>query len=129
MRSLFLVTLVVPDYDTAIAYYRDILGFALIADSDLGEGKRWVVMRPDETSGAGLLLAKAEGDRQAQAIGNQAGGRVGFFLETDDFSRDHALYVERGVEFLELPRHEAYGTVAVFRDVFGNCWDLIEHRN
>ena len=128
MRSLFLVTLIVPDYDRAIAWYRDVLGFTLAIDDPLGEGKRWVVMRPDEQSGAGILLARADGDVEAAAIGNQTAGRVAFFLSTDDFARDHALYRLRGVEFIEEPRHEGYGTVAVFKDVFGNFWDLIEHR-
>jgi catechol 2,3-dioxygenase-like lactoylglutathione lyase family enzyme len=128
MRSLFLVTLVVPDYDQAIAWYRDVLGFMLVANTDLGEGKRWVVVRADEQSGAGLLLAKADGEAQAKVIGNQAGGRVAFFLETDDFARDHVRYRSRGVEFMEEPRREDYGTVVVFRDAFGNLWDLIEHR-
>jgi catechol 2,3-dioxygenase-like lactoylglutathione lyase family enzyme len=128
MRSLFLVTAVVPDYDRAIAWYRDVLGFVLAADNPLDGEKRWVVMRPDEHSGAGLLLARADGDVEAAAIGNQTGGRVAFFLQTDDFARDHALYRARGVEFIEEPRHEDYGTVAVFKDAFGNLWDLIEHR-
>ena len=128
MRSLFLVTLVVPDYDTAIAHYRDALGFSLVSDEPLGDGKRWVVMKPDRDAGAGILLARAVGEQQETAIGNQAGGRVGFFLQTDDFARDHALYMSRGIEFLEEPRHESYGTVAVFHDLFGNLWDLIEHR-
>jgi catechol 2,3-dioxygenase-like lactoylglutathione lyase family enzyme len=128
VRSLFLVTLVVPDYDAAIAWYRDVLGFAPAIDDPLGDGKRWVVMRPDETSGVGILLARADGDVEAAAIGNQTGGRVSFFLETDDFARDHAAYRARGAEFIEEPRYEDYGTVAVFKDVFGNFWDLIEHR-
>lgn len=127
MRGLFLVTLVVPDYDAAIAWYRDVLGFALAEDVDLGDGKRWVVVKADAATGAGLLLAKAEGPEQQRAIGNQTGGRVGFFLKTDDFDRDHALYLSRGVDFREQPRREAYGTVAVFSDPFGNLWDLIEH--
>jgi catechol 2,3-dioxygenase-like lactoylglutathione lyase family enzyme len=128
MRSLFLVTIVVPDYDEAIAWYRDVLDFTLVADNDLGGGMRWVVVRPDAASGAGILLAKADGERQSAAIGNQTGGRVALFLQTDDFLRDHALYRSRGVEFIEEPRNEDYGTVAVFKDVFGNFWDLIEHR-
>jgi catechol 2,3-dioxygenase-like lactoylglutathione lyase family enzyme len=128
MRSLFLVTLIVPDYDRAIAWYRDVLGFTLAIDQPLGEGKRWVVMRPDETSGAGLLLARADGEIEARAIGNQTGGRVSFFLATDDFIRDHTVYRSRGVAFIEEPRNEDYGTVAVFRDAFGNFWDLIEHK-
>lgn len=128
MGALFLVTLVVPDYDPAISWYRDVLGFSLSVDQPLGGGKRWVVMKPDDTEGAGLLLARADGDVEAAAIGNQSGGRVSFFLKTDDFARDHVLYLSRGVEFLEAPRREDYGTVAVFRDAFGNLWDLIEHR-
>lgn len=128
MRKLFLVTLVVPDYDAAIAWYRDVLGFALSVDDPLGDGKRWVVMRPDPAAGAGILLARADDDAERRAIGNQTGGRVGFFLETDDFARDHALYLSRGAEFIETPRREDYGTVAVFKDIFGNFWDLIEHR-
>lgn len=126
--SLFLATLIVPDYDRAIAWYRDILDFALAIDQPLGDGKRWVVMKPDETEGAGLLLARADGDAETAVIGHQTAGRVAFFLKTDDFARDHALYVSRGVEFLEQPRYEDYGTVAVFRDAFGNLWDLIEHK-
>lgn len=128
MRSLFLVTLVVPDYDAAIAWYRDVLDFALATDDPLGDGKRWVVMRPDPTAGAAILLARAGDEEEMKAVGNQTAGRVAFFLETDDFARDHALYRSRGVEFIEEPRREDYGTVAVFRDVFGNFWDLIEHR-
>lgn len=127
MRSLFLATLVVPDYDAAIAYYRDVLDFTLVVDQPLGDGKRWVVVRPDKTEGAGLLLAQADGERQHAVIGVQTGGRVSFFLATDDFARDHALYLGRGVAFMEEPRHEPYGTVAVFRDAFGNLWDLIQH--
>ena len=128
MRSLFLVTLVVPDYDKAIAWYRDVLGFSLDTDQPLGEGKRWVVVKADPLAGAALLLARADGELEQAAIGDQTGGRVSFFLKTDDFARDHAAFVARGVEFLEVPRHEDYGTVAVFRDAFGNLWDLIEHR-
>ena len=125
MRSLFLVTVMVPDYNTAIAWYRDTLGFTVTADQPLGEGKRFVVMRSD--AGAGILLARAETDEERAAIGNQTPGRVSFFLSTDDFARDHALYLSRGVGFIEEPRHEPYGTVAVFRDAFGNLWDFIQH--
>ena len=128
MRSLFLVALIVADYDQAIAWYRDVLGFSLAIDQPLGQGKRWVVTKPDEDNGADLLLARADGEAEAAAIGNQTAGRVAFFLKTDDFERDHALYLSRGVEFLENPRREDYGTVAVFRDAFGNLWDLIEQR-
>jgi catechol 2,3-dioxygenase-like lactoylglutathione lyase family enzyme len=127
MRSLFLVTVIVPDYDRAIAWYRDMLGFALATDQPFGEGKRFVVMRPDADAGAGLLLARAETDEERAVIGQQTPGRVSFFLSTDDFARDHALYISRGVDFIEAPRHEPYGTVAVFRDAFGNLWDFIQH--
>lgn len=127
MRSLFLATLVVPDYDPAIAFYRDVLGFTLAVDQPLGDGKRWVVMRADMQHGAGILLARADGEDETAAIGNQTAERVAFFLSTDDFARDHALYQSRGVEFIEEPRREDYGTVAVFRDAFGNLWDLIQH--
>jgi predicted enzyme related to lactoylglutathione lyase len=124
--SVAMMTLVVSDYDQAIAFYRDTLGLALLSDSDMGEGKRWVVAAGP--SGGRLLLAKAVGQHQQAAIGNQSGGRVGFFLETDDFERDHARLVDAGVKFLESPRHETYGTVAVFEDPFGNKWDLIQPR-
>lgn len=127
MRSLFLVTVIVPDYDVAIAWYRDALGFTLSTDQPLGDGKRFVVMRPDADAGAGLLLARAETEAETAVTGKQVAGRVAFFLSTDDFARDHALYLSRGVEFIEEPRHEPYGTVAVFRDVFGNLWDFIQH--
>lgn len=119
------VTLVVADYDDAIAFYRDRLGFELIADTALGNGKRWVVVAP-AGGGARLLLARAEGAAQLARIGDQTGGRVGFFLETDDFARDHAAFSAAGVRFREAPRQEPYGTVAVFEDLYGNGWDLIE---
>ena len=120
------VTLVVPDYDQGIAFFVGKLGFDLIEDTLRGEGKRWVLVAPPggETR---LLLAEGKGDRQRAAIGNQTGGRVGFFLETGDFARDHAAFVQRGVTFMEAPRREDYGTVAVFRDDFGNRWDLIQY--
>lgn len=127
LQALFLVSLVVDDYDRAKLFYCDNLGFDCIEDTALGEGKRWVVVAPKGDNGAALLLAKADDDRQRAAIGNQAGGRVGFFLKTDDFARDHAAMLTRGVRFIEEPRHEAYGTVAVFADPYGNTWDLIEH--
>ena len=127
-QSVATVALVVPDYDEAISFYCGALGFALVADTDLGGGKRWVLVTPDGGRGARLLLAQADGPEQQARVGDQTGGRVGFFLETDDFSRDHARYVSAGVEFLEEPRHEAYGSVAMFADPFGNKWDLIEPR-
>ena len=124
-QSIATIALVVADYDDAISFYCGRLGFALLADTDMGGGKRWVVVAP-AGGGAKLLLAKADGAEQSAHIGNQTGGRVGFFLETDDFARDHALCVERGMTFLEAPRHEVYGSVAVFEDLYGNKWDLIQ---
>lgn len=120
------VTLVVPDYDAGIDFFVGKLGFDLIEDSPRPDGKRWVLVAPKggETR---LLLAVGKGDAQRSAIGNQTGGRVAFFLETDDFARDHAVFEARGVHFTEAPRHEDYGTVAVFRDDFGNLWDLIQY--
>jgi catechol 2,3-dioxygenase-like lactoylglutathione lyase family enzyme len=120
--------LVVADYDEAIAWYTQKLGFELLDDTDLGGGKRWVTVAP-AAGGTRLLLAEAANAEQRAAIGNQTGGRVFLFLETDDFSRDHAAMIERGVEFREAPRHEAYGTVAVFADLSGNLWDLIEPKS
>jgi catechol 2,3-dioxygenase-like lactoylglutathione lyase family enzyme len=124
--SLAAVAFLVPDYDAAIAWFCGALGFELIEDSPQGEGKRWVVVAASRTAGARLLLAKAEGARQREAIGEAAGGRVGYFLETDDFARDHAEFQARGVKFLEQPRREPYGTVAVFADPWDGKWDLIE---
>ena len=117
------LALVVPDYDTAIAFYVGRLGFRLTEDIDQG-AKRWVTVEPPG-GGVRLLLARAEGAEQAAAIGNQAGGRVFLFLRTDDFARDHAAMLAAGVTFEEAPRHEAYGSVAVWRDPFGNRWDLL----
>ncbi|EHS51449.1 Glyoxalase/bleomycin resistance protein/dioxygenase [Rhizobium sp. PDO1-076] len=125
-RSLFLISLLVDDYDRAKGFYCDGLGFDCLEDSPQPEGKRWLVVKPPGGDGAGILLAKAEGEAQKAAIGHQAGGRVGFFLRTDDFARDHSRMLEHGVEFREEPRHEVYGTVAVFADLYGNLWDLIE---
>jgi catechol 2,3-dioxygenase-like lactoylglutathione lyase family enzyme len=124
-QRIGLVTLVVDDYDEAISYFTRKLGFALVEDSALDGGKRWVVVAPRGAE-SGLLLAKAVNQRQKQAVGSQTGGRVFLFLHTDDFRRDHAAYKERGVRFVEEPRQEPYGTVAVFIDLYGNRWDLIE---
>ena len=121
------VALVVRDYDEAIGFYRDRLGFDVIADTPLGPGKRWVLVAP-AGGGARLLLAEAGDDEERSRIGNQTGGRVGFFLETADFAADHARFTANGVKFLETPRHEPYGSVAVFEDLYGNKWDLIEPR-
>lgn len=125
-QTIATVTLVVRDYDEAIAFYRGKLGFELVADTDMGGGKRWVVVSPPGGNGARLLLAQASGDEQLAVVGNQAGGRVAFFLETDDFERDFKAFTAAGVRFLEAPRHEAYGSVAVFEDLYGTKWDLIE---
>ena len=125
-NSLATVAFLVPDYDDAIAWFRAALGFELIEDAPLGEGKRWVVVAPPGGGGARLLLAKAADARQREAIGAAAGGRVAYFLETDDFDRDHAAMSARGVRFLERPRHEAYGVVAVFADPWGGRWDLLQ---
>jgi catechol 2,3-dioxygenase-like lactoylglutathione lyase family enzyme len=125
-RSIATVALVVANYDEAISWYVDRLGFVLAEDVDLGGGKRWVTVAPGNGQGARLLLAEAANDAQRASIGTQTGGRVFLFLETDDFARDHATMLEKGVEFREAPRHEAYGTVAVFADLHGNLWDLIQ---
>ncbi|NLR98768.1 VOC family protein [Rhizobium sp. P38BS-XIX] len=126
-QSLFLVALVVDDYDRAKAFYCDTLGFDCLQDEVQPQGKRWVVIRPKGGEGAALLLAQAVSDGQRAAIGNQTGGRVGFFLKTDNFARDHKAMLAKGVRFREEPRHEVYGTVAVFADPYGNTWDLIQH--
>ena len=119
------LTYLVRDYDEAIAYLSQTLGFTIFSDTDLGGGKRWVLVGPPG-EGVRLLLAKAATPEQAAHIGKQGGGRVFLFLETDDFARDHALFASRGVKFIEEPRHEPFGTVAVFEDLYGNRWDLIE---
>ncbi|MEM9602289.1 MAG: VOC family protein [Pseudomonadota bacterium] len=121
------VTLVVKDYDAAIAWFVGKLGFNLLEDAVIGADKRWVRVAP-EGGGAALLLARAVGDAQRTAVGAQAGGRVAFFLETDDIRRDHSRFQANGVRFRESPREEPYGTVAVFEDLCGNPWDLIEPR-
>lgn len=119
------VTLVVPSYDDGIAFYVGKLGFALTENAPLPNGKRWVVVTPPGGQ-TGLLLAQAASPTQIAAIGNQTGGRVGFFLQTDNFDRDHAEMLAKGVHFKEQPRHETYAKVAVFTDPFGNEWDLLE---
>ncbi|MFD3942605.1 VOC family protein [Streptomyces sp. NPDC058579] len=127
MSFIALVTLVVRDYDEAVAFYTDALGFDLVEDTDRGDGTRWVVVRPPGVpSGTALVLARAKNPAEESAVGAQTGGRVGFFLHTDDFTRDHTRMTTAGVRFLEAPRHEPYGTVAVFEDLYGNRWDLLE---
>lgn len=129
-QQLANIALVVADYDEAIAWYTQVLGFTLLQDIDMGDGKRWVrVAPPGSNGGTALLLAQANTEAQRTRIGDQVGGRVGFFLHTDDFVRDHAAMSERGVRFAEEPRHEPYGTVAVFVDLYGNRWDLVELKN
>jgi catechol 2,3-dioxygenase-like lactoylglutathione lyase family enzyme len=118
-----LVTLVVRDYDEAIRFYVDGLGFTLVEDTQQGQ-KRWVVVSAG--GGASLLLAQATTDQQQARVGDQTGGRVGFFLNTDDFDRDHARMTAFGIRFLETPRDEVYGKVAVFEDLYGNRWDLLQ---
>lgn len=124
MQRLAHIALLVRDYDEALAFYVGKAGFELVGDTDMGGGKRWVLVRPPG-SDAGLLLARAVGD-QIEAVGRQAGGRVFLFLETDDFARDHARMTAAGVRFLDAPRHEPYGTVAVFEDLYGTKFDLIQ---
>lgn len=126
-QSIGLVSLVVPEYDEALAFYVGVLGFTLIEDSFIPEqNKRWVVVAPPGSSESRLLLARASNPEQASRIGNQTGGRVFLFLHTDDFARDFQRYRERGVAFVREPRDEAYGMVAVFRDPWGNLWDLLQ---
>ncbi|MFO0972549.1 MAG: VOC family protein [Phycisphaerae bacterium] len=120
--------LVVRDYDDAIAFYCNTLGFELLEDTDLGSGKRWVRVAPRGSTGAEILLARAVTDEQRSRIGNQAGGRVFLFLETDDFRRDYDALLARGVEFVRPPEEASYGTVAVFLDLYGNKIDLIQPR-
>lgn len=130
MQTLAAVAILVRDYDEAIAWYTERLGFAPIEDTDLGGGKRWVRVAPRGSAGAGgtcFLLAKAATPEQASRIGDQGGGRVFLFLSTDDFDADHAAMTSRGVEFEGAPRSEPYGKVAVFRDLHGNRWDLVEY--
>ena len=122
------VSLVVPDYDEAIAFYVGVLGFALVEDTRISAQKRWVRVAPPGARETCLLLAKAASPAQEVVIGAQAGGRVFLFLETDDFARDYQAFQARGVRFAEAPRQEPYGVVAVFEDPFGNRWDLIESR-
>ena len=127
MTRIALVALVVDDYDEAIRFYTEALGFRLVEDAPRPDGSRWVIVEPgDEGAGTGLLLARARGEGQRARVGDQTGGRVGFFLHTDDFARDHARMLAAGVTFLEDPRHEPYGSVAVFRDLYGNRWDLLQ---
>ncbi|MCX4717137.1 VOC family protein [Streptomyces virginiae] len=121
-----LTALLVHDYDEAIDFYTRALGFDLAEDTPRPDGSRWVVVRPPGATESALLLARAKDDAQRSRVGDQTGGRVGHFLYTDDFARDHARMAAEGVRFMEEPRHEAYGSVAVFEDLYGNRWDLLQ---
>jgi len=125
-KHIALITYLVRDYDEATAWFQAALGFRLFENTDMGGGKRWVIVGPDAERGARFLLAKPASPEQEAAIGQAAGGRVAFFLHTDDFARDHAIMLAAAVRFLESPRQESYGTVAVFEDLYGNRWDLLE---
>ena len=120
------IALVVRSYDEAIAFYTKKLNFTLVEDTPLSEGKRWVIVAPPGNAGCSLLLAQASNNRQLNCVGNQSGGRVFLFLHTDDFWRDYRSMVHKEVNFVRAPKEEAYGIVAVFEDIYGNLWDLIE---
>jgi len=120
-----MIAIVIDDYDLAISHYVNDLGFTLIEDKEMTPEKRWVVVAPGK-DGAKILLAKAANDQQRAAIGNSTGGRVGFFMYTTSFNKTYETYSSRGIEFIETPRQEAYGQVVVFKDKYGNKWDLIE---
>ena len=127
VQTIGQLALVVRDYDEAIDFYVNVLGFTLVEDTPIpAQSKRWVVVAPRGSSGPRLLLARAVGEEQASRIGNQTGGRVFLFLHTDDFWRDFHAYKSRGVIFVREPKAESYGTVAVFRDLYGNLWDLLQ---
>ena len=125
-QKLALISLVVHDYDEAIQFYTEKLNFDLVEDTVMSATKRWVVVAPKGSDGCNILLAKAANEEQGSRVGNQTGGRVFLFLYTDDFWRDYKLMLENGVEFTEKPREEVYGTVVVFKDLYGNLWDFIE---
>jgi catechol 2,3-dioxygenase-like lactoylglutathione lyase family enzyme len=125
-QSLAHVTFLVRNYDEALAFFAESLGFRVVEDTPLPTGKRWLIVAPPGSRGANLLLARADAPEQVQQVGNQAAGRVFLFLHTDDFWRDYRLMQAASVKFLEQPRQESYGTVAVFEDLYGNKWDLLE---
>lgn len=128
-RQLVHIALIVDDYDEAIQFYTQKLGFTLIEDTPQSETKRWVLVKPPGRGECCLLLAKGIGDEQRSRIGNQTGGRVFLFLKTDDFERDYQQFKDNGVEFVREPKTEDYGTVAVFKDIYGNLWDLVQFLN
>ena len=125
-RQIGAVSLLVREYDEALAFYIDKLGFKLVEDTDMGEGKRWIRVAPHDSAESCILLAKASSPEQLSRVGDQTGGRVFLFLHTDDFQRDYEAMQANGVRFLEEPRYESYGTVVVFEDLYGNRWDLLE---
>ena len=125
MNTLGMIAIVIDEYDTAISHYVNDLGFTLLEDKEMTPEKRWVVVAPSK-DGAKILLARAATDQQRAAIGNSTGGRVGFFMYTTNFDETYENYKARGIEFIEQPRQEAYGQVVVFKDKYGNKWDLIE---
>jgi catechol 2,3-dioxygenase-like lactoylglutathione lyase family enzyme len=125
-QNLTLVTIVVNDYDEAIEFYTQKLNFSLLEDTTLNDEKRWIRVAPPGSDGCGLLLAKATNDEQKSRIGNQTGGRVFLFLYTDDFKRDYQSLINNNIKIIRKPSIEAFGTVAVFEDLYGNLWDLIE---
>ena len=127
-QSVVHVAVVVKEYDEAIDFYTRVLGFELIEDTYIpDQDKRWVIVAPPNSAGATILLARASNEEQSRFVGNQTGGRVFLFLSTDDFWRDYKLYRERGVEFVREPAEQEYGTVSVFRDLYGNLWDLVQY--
>jgi catechol 2,3-dioxygenase-like lactoylglutathione lyase family enzyme len=126
-RKIVHIALVVHDYDEAISFYTEKLDFVLVEDTVLSPEKRWVLVKPDKDSECSILLAKANNDEQKASIGNQTGGRVFLFLETDNFQRDYDKMLKKGINFVRKPSQEAYGKVAVFADLYGNLWDLIEY--
>ena len=128
-RHIGAISLLVRDYDEALAFYVDKLGFHLLEDTDMGNGKRWIRVAPHNSAQTCILLAKASSPEQLARVGDQTGGRVFLFLHTDSFQRDYEAMKLKGVRFLEAPRHESYGTVVVFEDLYGNKWDLLEERS
>lgn len=125
-QKIALIAIVVKDYDEAIAFYTQKLAFQLVADTPLSEEKRWVIISPPGNHGTNLLLAKAANERQQASIGNQTGGRVFLFLHTDNFWRDYEQLLQNDIQFIRPPQQEPFGTVAVFEDLYGNLWDLVE---
>ncbi|HZZ23094.1 MAG TPA: VOC family protein [Roseiarcus sp.] len=126
LQSLAGVTVLVPSYEDGLVFFCDVLGFQVLEDTPLSPNKRWVVVAPSPGAGAGLVLAIPSDERQRTRVGDQTGGRVGFFLQSGDFWADYEKLLGRGVSFLEMPRREAYGLVAVFVDPWGGKWDLLQ---